>query len=203
VHALALLLIVLLAAPWVAYVPMATLAAILVMVAYNMGEWRELKRLLRFSYYYRITLITTFVLTVVVDLTVAVEVGLILACLFFITRMASLTRLERAPAAHVAKLGPDAEGYVLTGALFFGAVGKLDELLDPRHPAPKVLVLDVSGLISLDNTGLEALETLHAMLQRQGGRLVLIGLGGQPCDLIERSGLAAALGPANLLPGWP
>jgi SulP family sulfate permease len=195
IHALALLAIVLVAAPLTGHVPMAALAAILVMVAYNMGEWREFKRLLRFSYYYRITLLTTFVLTVVVDLTIAVEVGLLLACLFFVTRMASLTRLE--PLADVSAYGPQAEGWRLTGSLFFGAIGKLDELLDPRRTTPPALVLDVSALISLDNTGLEALETLHGLQQRNGGRLVLLGLAGQPRDLAERSGFLAVIGVQN------
>src|SRR5260370_14546400 len=98
VHALCLLAIVVVAAPLAKHIPLATLAVILLYVAYYMGEWHEFARLRHFSNYYRLVLITTFLLTVVIDLTVAVQVGLVLACLFFIARISELTRVEALPA---------------------------------------------------------------------------------------------------------
>ena len=95
VHALALLVIVLLAAPLAQHVPLAVLAGILLFVAWNMGEWHEFARLRLFSEHYRLLMLATFLLTVVFDLTVAVEVGLVLASLMFIMRISSLTRIER------------------------------------------------------------------------------------------------------------
>ena len=94
VHAAVLLAIVLVAAPLARHIPLATLAAVLLYVAYYMGEWHEFVRLRQFSNYYRVVLLTTFVLTVVIDLTVAVQVGLVLACLLFIARISGLTRVE-------------------------------------------------------------------------------------------------------------
>ena len=203
VHALVLLVIILVAAPLAAHIPMAALAAILVFVAYNMGEWREFARLRKFSNNYRIILLATFVLTVVVDLTVAVEVGLALACIFFITRVSSLTRVERIalwPNQATALPEPSIEAYRISGSLFFATVSKLEDLLDPKRERAPITVLDMSGLLNLDTTGVEALRTLHSLVQRHHGRLILCGLQQQPASLIERSGFAAQLGSDNIQP---
>ena len=123
VHALAVLAVVLVAAPLAVHVPLAALAGILLFVAWNMGEWREFARLRQFSVPYRTVLLGTFVLTVVFDLTVAIEVGLVLACAFFIWRMSQLFSVE--PAAHLeAPAGVQVRR--LYGSLFFGAVNKLE-----------------------------------------------------------------------------
>ncbi|MEN9758881.1 MAG: hypothetical protein RL676_30, partial [Pseudomonadota bacterium] len=129
IHALTLLVIVLGAAPLASNVPLATLSGILMFVAWNMGEWREFLRLKNFSYAYRIILVSTFVLTVVVDITVAVEVGLALSCLFYITRMSELTRVEPFTAQERMALGvrdADVEVVRIVGSLFFGAISKLE-----------------------------------------------------------------------------
>ena len=202
VHALVLLVIILAAAPLAAHIPMAALAAILVYVAYNMGEWREFARLRHFSNNYRTILLATFVLTVVVDLTVAVEVGLVLACIFFITRVSSLTRVERIELASDRATGlPDSnvEAYRISGSLFFAAVNKLEELLDPKRERAPVTILDMSGLLNLDTTGVESLRTLHALVKKRNGKIILCGLQEQPASLIERSGLALLLGAENVV----
>jgi sulfate permease, SulP family len=196
VHAIALLAVLLVAAPLAAHIPLAALAAVLVYVAYHMGEWHEFARLRQFSNYYRVVLLTTFILTVVVDLTVAVQAGLVLACLFFIARISGLTRVERidSPLA-------DVEAYRISGSLFFGAVSKMDALLDPRRLAPRVVVLDLASLLNMDNTGLETLQTLERMLARRGGKLILSGLQEQPKWLLSRSGLSAEVVP-TLADAW-
>ena len=193
VHAGTLALIVLVAAPLAAHIPLAALAGILLVVAWNMGDWHEFARLRRFSPQYRTILLGTFVLTVVFDLTVAVEVGLVLACVFFIYRMSSLFRAE--PQAE-ATLG--SRVLTLRGALFFGAVGKLERLAEGLPPDCRELVLDARHLFALDTSGLDALEQLRRELTRQGRSLVICGLLEQPASLVRRGGLAEALGPAGL-----
>jgi sulfate permease, SulP family len=201
VHAMVLLIIILAAAPLAAHIPMAALAAILMYVAYSMGEWKEFARLKHFSNNYRIILLATFVLTVAVDLTVAVEVGLALACIFFITRISSLTRVERIEhwPGKPGRQQHDVEAYRITGSLFFATVSKLDDLLDPKRERPSLTVLDLSGLLNLDTTGVEALRTLHGLVKKRDGRLVLCGLHEQPRSLIERSRFAAQLGCENIV----
>lgn len=197
VHALSLLLIVLVAAPLAVHIPLAALAGILLVVAWNMGEWHEFARLRHFSLPYRTILLGTFVLTVVFDLTVAVEVGLILACVFFIYRMSTLFRVE--PVA-LPGLAADTQVMRVYGSLFFGAVGKVEGLAEQLKPPCRVLVLDTEKLISIDTSGLDALQQLQRTLQRQGQALVLCGLNPQPASLIQRGGLADALGPDGIQP---
>jgi len=189
VHALTLLAIMVLAAPLAVHVPLAALAAILLMVAWNMGEWREFARLRHFSMFYRATLLATFLLTVMVDLTVAVQIGMLLAALFFIHRISTLTTLERVPAP------PGAAAYKIFGSLFFGAVGKLDELQDTPE---RVVVLDLRMVINLDTTCLDALENLQGTLRKRGGALILCAANEQPLSLMRRSGFFAELGAENL-----
>ncbi len=202
IHALSLLVIVLVAAPLAQHIPLACLAAILMYVAYSMGEWREFARLRHFSNNYRTILLTTFVLTVTIDLTVAVEVGLVLACLFFITRVSKLTRIEPITETEEIAVGVDhtkVEAYRLSGSLFFGAVDKMEGLLDPKRRIPPVTILDMSLLINLDTTGLESLEALYALLKKRGGKLILCGLQQQPASLVQRSGFLYALGAENVV----
>ncbi|MFM8609808.1 MAG: SulP family inorganic anion transporter [Burkholderiaceae bacterium] len=196
VHALALLALVLVAAPLALHVPLAVLAGILMFVVWNMGEWREFARLRRFSNHYRLLMVGTFVLTIVFDLTVAVEVGLVLACVLFVRRMGALFRIDPLPAApgDVRTLR-----YRLSGALFFGAVAQVDRLADELRGeaglalAGGTLVLDASGLIALDTSGVDALRDLHRVVQQRGGQLRIESVQEQPAGLLERSGLAAEL----------
>ena len=192
VHALTLLAIVLVAAPLALHVPLAALAGILLFVAWNMGEWREFARLKHFLLPYRATLLGTFVLTVVFDLTVAVEVGLLMACGFFIYRMGQLFSVQ--PLAQAAGPVPGVAVFELFGSLFFGAVGKI-EALPARLPAgTRCVVLQMHRLISMDTSGIDALQQLHRTLQRQGVALRLADVNPQPLGLVRRSGFAAELG---------
>lgn len=206
VHAVVLLGIVLIAAPLASYVPLATLSAIVMVVAVNMGEWHEFKELRRYSWNYRVILLATFFVTVLFDLTIAVELGMVLASLFFIYRMSELTRIERLPMKEETHdprfLYPDGTMRVATwqlfGSLFFGAVNKLEELLDPREGHPEVVILDMTRLIQLDTTGLEGLENLRDKLAKRGCRLILCGLNSQPGSLLFRSGFIDQLGDDNV-----
>ncbi|MDR2187199.1 MAG: STAS domain-containing protein [Azonexus sp.] len=206
VHALVLLAIVLIAAPLAAYVPLATLSAIVMVVAINMGEWHHFRRLLRLTNTYRAILLTTFFLTVLFDLTVAVELGMVLSCLFFIYRMSELTRVERLPLASEADeprfLYPDGSmrvaAWQLFGSLFFGAVNKLESLLDPAAGHPEVVILDLRQLVQIDTTGIEGLDNLLDKLKKRGCALLVCGLNAQPGYLLHRTGFVDHLGPENV-----
>ncbi|GAA4423152.1 SulP family inorganic anion transporter [Acidovorax lacteus] len=202
VHAATLAAIVLLAAPLALHIPLAVLAGILLFVAWNMGEWHEFVRLRQFSLHYRLLMVGTFGLTVVFDLTVAVEVGLLLACLLFVKRMGALFRAERvaeaAPGAAMAADAPAAlprQRWALEGALFFGAAAKLDPVVEAVEaaPGPLELVLDARDLMALDTTGVDVLAQVLRAVQQRGGCLRIEHLREQPASLIERSGLGAQL----------
>ena len=191
VHALTLLLIMGLAAPLAAHIPLAALSAILMFVAWNMGEWREFVHLKQFRPPYRITLLAVFFLTVVFDLTVAVEVGLAAACLTFIYRISSLTRCETVPVGEPPQTGQShpLKAVRLYGALFFGAV-KLVEAMEDELPE-SVLLLDLKNLIYIDSSGADALLNLCRSCRKKGVMLVVSGLMQQPLDMARRSGLLA------------
>lgn len=201
VHSLTLLVIVLVAAPLAEHVPLAALAGILVFVAWNMGEWREFARLRHFLLPYRATLLGTFVLTVVFDLTVAVQAGLLMACGFFIYRMGQLFSVNPV-ASHSASgdLPPGVAVFELFGSLFFGAVGKIEALPDELPDGTRCVVLEMHRLISIDTSGIDALQQLHRTLKRRDQALVLANVNRQPLGLIRRSGFEAELGTDNIVP---
>jgi SulP family sulfate permease len=201
VHALTLLVVMLVAAPLAGDVPLAALSAILMFVAWNMGEWHEFVHLRQFRLPYRATLLSVFLLTVIVDLTVAVEVGLIAACLTFMYRISSLSRAEHVQADAL----PELQGHEtavhahrLYGALFFGAV-KLVEAIEESLPA-QALVLDLKNLIYVDSSGADALLALARTCKKKQVRLIVCGLAHQPLDMAQRSGLLHALPDADLVP---
>ncbi len=182
VHAVLLAGIVLLAAPLALHVPLAVLAGVLLFIAWNMGEWREFARLRHFSNHYRLLLLGTFFLTVVFDLMVAVEVGLVLACVLFVRRMATLF-----------KVNPDPERplyWQLHGALFFGAVDRLDCITPAiaTASAGSSITLDMQDLFALDTTGVDALENLRKAAHRKGCHLHLLQPQEQVASLLRRSG---------------
>lgn len=205
VHALVLALIVLLAAPLALHIPLAVLAGILLFVAWNMGEWHEFVRLKHFSNHYRLLMLGTFFLTVVFDLTVAVEVGLALACVLFVRRMGALFRAE--PLAEPAPGCATPAGqrpqliWQLHGALFFGAVAKIDPMVQAVESGPTgvEVVLDMGGLFALDTTGLDGLEQILKAVGLRGGVLQLCQLQEQPRSLMERSGFAQRVAAQNAL----
>jgi len=201
VHAVTLLIVMLVAAPLAGDVPLAALSAILMFVAWNMGEWREFVHLRQFRMTYRVTLLLVFLLTVIVDLTVAVEVGLIAACLTFIYRISSLTRAEEVLAQDHPELvdhEADVQAHRLYGALFFGAV-KLIEAIEENLPA-KALVVDLKNLIYIDTSGADALMSLARSCRKKQVRLIVCGLAHQPLEMAQRCGLLHTLPDADLVP---
>ena len=184
VHALVVAIIVLAAAPLALHVPLAVLAGILLFVAWNMGEWGEFGHLSKYSTHYRVLMLGTFLLTVVFDLTVAVEVGLVAACVLFIHRMSSLFSVEQ-----VTREGALLH-YRLYGSLFFGAVAKVDEIVQAveNGPPQPVVVLDASHLVHIDTSGLDALRQVHKIVLMRGGTLHLENLHDDPRGVIERAG---------------
>ena len=201
VHALTLLAVILAAAPLAAGIPLAALAAILVFVAWNMGNWREFLRLRQMTMSYKATLVCTFVLTVVFDLTVAVEVGLVVSSVFFIYRMNTLTRVV--PQTLPFNMPAGVECWKLTGALFFGSVSKLEAVTDPKRitarDASQVVILDFTDLLNIDNSAMDVLSGFMRALHRRRHELIIAGASGHPLRQLERTGIAAALG-RNLVP---
>jgi SulP family sulfate permease len=195
VHALTLLVVILVAAPLAFHIPLPALSAILVFVAWNMGDWRAFAQLQQFRLPYRSTLLAVFLLTVLVDLTVAVEVGLMAACLTFVYRISSLTRSECVLDT------PQLQAHRLHGAVFFGAV-QLLEHLESRLPH-QALVLDWKNVMYLDSSGAEALHNLLKVCQQHRVRLVLAGLSHQPLDILQRTGFLALLGSAGVVADLP
>ncbi|MDR2365105.1 MAG: SulP family inorganic anion transporter [Zoogloeaceae bacterium] len=205
-HALVLLVIVLVFAPLARHIPLAILSAIVVVVSLNMFDVNAFKRLRHFSNNYRIILLSTFVMTVVFGLTVAIELGMVLSCLLFIYHISELTRIESVPLANTSATRYTASGkprisaWRIYGSLFFGAANKLEPLLDTPFGEPEILILDAQTLIQLDSTGLDALENLHGKLERGNATLLLSGLHGQPAAMLERTGFIERLGAENLFP---
>ncbi|MCC6869559.1 MAG: STAS domain-containing protein [Burkholderiales bacterium] len=197
VHALTLLVIVLAAAPLAKYIPLAALSAVLVVVALNMGDWHAFRALRKYSVAYRTVLLATFVVTVAFDLSLAVQIGLVLASLFFIYRISELTRVEPIT-LDGAPVGVAA--YKVFGSLFFGSIGKLEPLLDPVVSPAHIMILEMHQVISIDNTGLETLQALERALAKRGGQLILCGLNRHPAEQVTRSGFRDELGADNIVP---
>jgi sulfate permease, SulP family len=193
-HALVLVGIVAMAAPLAQMIPLAALAGILLFVAWNMGEWHEFARLRQFALPYRVTLLATFVTTVVLDLTLAVGLGLVLACLFFIYRMASEFGVE---AVEDPALPAGSRLVRLHGSLFFGSADALEALPAQMPAGTRRLVMDAQRLVFMDSSGLEALRALHKALAMADIQLIVAHAQGRPLDLMCRTGFAQELG----LPG--
>jgi SulP family sulfate permease len=187
VHSITLAIIVLAAGRLALLVPLSVLAGILLFVAWNMGEWNEFAHLKKYSSHYRVLMLGTFFLTVVFDLMVAVQVGLVLACALFIRKMSSLFSVKR-----VRREGAVIQ-FDLYGSLFFGAVAKIDEVVQvvENGPDEPVVILDALHLVHLDTSGLDSLRQLHKAVLIRSGTLHLENLHEQPQEVIERSGFGA------------
>jgi SulP family sulfate permease len=209
VHALTLLVIVLVAAPLAVYIPLATLSAILVVVAINMGEWEGFRTLHKYPKSDSAVLLATFLLTVIFDLTVAVEVGMFVAILFFIKRITDLTHVSVAEESPQVDDGestrlrkgvpPGVMVYRVFGALFFGAADKLEAILSTTHAEPDVLILKMHEVISMDASALHKLEHLHGKLRKHGKHLILCGPHTQPYFLMHQAGFFAHIGTENVV----
>jgi SulP family sulfate permease len=192
IHALTLTTMVLLAAPLAMHIPLAVLSGILLFVAWNMGEWHAFFDQRKHASHHRLLLLGTFLLTVVLDLTVAMEVGLSLSCVLFVRRMGTLFEVKPQPTSQ-----PDTQQFELYGALFFAAVHRIDELVEKVTPHT-TFVLDAHHLIDLDTSGIDALRQLNQTLVQQGGALRIVRLQDQPMGLLSRSGLAHKMAECSL-----
>jgi len=194
IHALALLMIILFAAPFAQDIPLAGLAAILMYIAWNMGEWKKFIDLKQFRIPYRITILSVFLLTVMMDLTVAVEVGLLLAFITFIYRISSLSRCEIAEAKNFPALENQQgriDAYRIYGAIFFGAV-KLLEKIEENLPS-RTLLLDLKNVIYVDTSGMDSISELAHLCKIRNIQLIICGLDHQPHEMAQRSGFLKRL----------
>jgi len=208
IHALVLLVIVLVAAPLAKNVPLAVLSGVLIMVAVRMVEWEHFKRLLRWPRGDAAMFLLAFGLTVLIDLTVAVEVGMVIAAVLYIKRTSEATQItsldqETDPEDkdRVRTRTDIPEGVVvfrIFGAFLFGAVDKLETALKRTRQKPRVLILRMHSLLAIDATGINVLEEIYEKLHRHGGHLIISGLHAQPLFAMERSGFIDRIGLQNL-----
>jgi len=209
VHAATLLVIILLFARWAAYVPMAAMAAVLVFVALRMGEWHELKRLRLMPRSDAVVLVTTCALTIIFDLVVAVEVGMVLAVILFIKRVSETTEVSRVFESDVlespeqlmhGKTIPDGVlVYRIFGPFLFGAAEKMEDAMERVDELPRVLILRLHLVSAMDATALNALESVVERFQHHGGAVILSGLHRQPLDMLRKAGFVEIIGRPNLV----
>jgi sulfate permease, SulP family len=208
IHALTLLAIILFAAPLARFIPLAVLAGILFVVAYNMGEWREIPELLKLSRLEVGTWLVTFSLTVFADLTVAVEAGMILAALIFIRKVTETTTVAqvtdeylREGHAHILQ-HKEIPSYVtifrIHGPFLFGATDKIDDIVHKLSELPPIIILRLRNMTALDATGLQALEQFADVVHASGRGLILCGAREQPARLMHQSEFEEHVGAGNI-----
>ncbi len=208
IHAVTLLIIILAAAPLAKFIPLATLSAVLVNVALNMGEWHNFSRLPKWPRSDAAVFLTAFGLTVIIDLTVAVEIGMVLAAVLFIKRVSETTQItavdettetEGSQHSLVGKEIPKGVMvYRIFGSFFFGAADKLESVLKREKKEPEVLILRMRKVLAMDATGLNALEDLYERLHRRGKHLVISGPHTQPLFMMDKAGFLDRLGKENV-----
>ncbi|HEV8146894.1 MAG TPA: SulP family inorganic anion transporter [Bryobacteraceae bacterium] len=210
IHALTLLGILLVAAPLAKYIPLATLAAVLFVVAYNMGEWREIGAIMRLSRADKVVWAATFLLTVVADLTVAVEVGMALAALLYIYRIAQTTTVAAVTPDYVENARPhilqdkEIPPYVtilrIHGPFLFGTTDLLAEETEDLKSFKAIVILRLRNMTAIDATGLHAMNVFANRIRKSGRSLLVCGARRQPATLIEKSEFARNIGKDNILP---
>jgi SulP family sulfate permease len=210
VHALTLLGVLLVAAPLARFIPLAVLASILLVVAYNMGEWAEIPELLKLTKMDISVWLVTFMLTVFADLTIAVEVGMVLAMFLFIRKVSqtttvSLVTREYVESGHVHSLqGKDIPEYVsvfrIHGPFLFGASDKIRKVLDDADSLAPIVIMRLRNMTAIDATGLRALEDLADMLHRTSRTLILCGAPKQPARLMRQAEFHEHVGADNICP---
>lgn len=213
IHAVTLLLITLFFGHWAALIPMAVLAAILVVVSYNMCEWRTFRSELRAPKSDVVVLLTTFTLTVLVDLTVAVEVGMVLAAFLFMKRMAEVTNVslvnrefadeggdESADPNAIAtrSVPPGVEVYEIDGPFFFGAAESFKQTVGSMGRSPKVLIVRMRKVPVIDSTGINTLRDLARRYRKDGTLFIISGVHSQPVMALTNAGLYDEIGEANI-----
>ena len=210
VHAVTLLAIVLFAAPLARFIPLSVLAAILLVVSYNMGEWREIPELLKLSPLEIGTWLITFSLTVFADLTVAVEAGMILAALVFIRKVTNTTTVSQVTdeylrEGHVHILQhKEIPSYVtifrIHGPFLFGATDKIEEIVNRLSELPSIVILRLRNMTAIDATGLQALENLADVIHDSGRGFILCGAREQPARLMHQAEFEQHVGSGNICP---
>jgi sulfate permease, SulP family len=208
IHALTLLAILMFATPIAKFIPLAVLAAILLVVSYNMGEWSEIPELLKLSRLEVACWSATFVLTVFADLTVAVEAGMILAALVFIRKVTATTTISRVTQKYVEEgrlhvlqdkeIPPYVTVFRIHGPFLFGAADKIDDLMQQIPELPPIVILRLRNMTAIDATGLRALEELADRVKASGRRLILCGAREQPAQLMRQSEFEQHVGPENI-----
>ena len=208
VHALTLLVVILAAAPLAKHIPLATLSAVLVVVAYTMGEWHHFTRLRKWPKSDSAVFLAAFSLTVLVDLTVAVEVGMVMAAVLFIQRISENTQITAVDessdyeGAHESLAGKQIPKgvmiYRVFGAFFFGAADKLETALKRANQEPDVLILRMRTVIVMDASGLNALEDLYEKFRRKGKHLILSAPHTQPLLVMDNAGFLDRIGRENV-----
>ena len=208
IHALTLLAIILFAAPLVKNVPLSALAAILMMVSYNMGDWEEIPEILKLSVADIAVWLVTLTLTVVTDLTFAVEVGMVLAALMFIRKVSRTTTVSRVTRDYVEDSrvhvlqGKDIPEYAVVyrvhGPFLFGATDKFAEILNQLETLPPIIILRLRNMTAIDATGLAAIEELADQLQSSGRALLLCGAREQPAKLMHQAEFERHVGKENI-----
>ena len=216
VHAVVLLLIFLFLMPYAVYIPLGCLAAILVMVAYNMSEWRTFKYLLKGNKTDVSVLLITFFLTVIIDLTVAIEVGLVLAIILFVKRISETSTIKVLDTDNVAgtendeiamladtehlDVAPEVEIYEIDGPFFFGLASKLDEIDHLREGNIKVRIIRMRKVPFMDSTGLNNLRSLWKRSQKDGVQLILSGVNDNVQKYLTKVGFVQELGKEYIFP---
>ena len=208
IHALTLLAILLFAAPLAKFIPLAVLAAILLVVSYNMGEWSEIPELLKLSRLEVVCWSATFVLTVFADLTVAVEAGMILAALIFIRKVTATTTISRVTPEYLREgqvhvlqdkeIPPYATVFRIHGPFLFGAADKIDDLMQQIPELPPIVILRLRNMTAIDATGLHALERLADQVHTTGRGLILCGAREQPAWLMHQAEFEQHVGAENI-----
>ena len=186
IHAVVLLLILLLLMPLAQYIPMGCLAGVLVIVSYNMSGWRVFKALLKNPKSDVTVLLITFFLTVIFDLTIAIEVGLVIACVLFMRRVMETTE--------------GVEVYEINGPYFFGIATKFEEVMAQLGDRPKVRIIRMRKVPFIDSTGIHNLESLCKMSQKEKITVVLSGVNAKVHQVLEKSGFYTLLGEENICP---
>jgi SulP family sulfate permease len=210
IHALTLLVILLIAAPLANFIPLATLAAVLFVVAYNMGEWREIGSILKLSFADKAVWAVTFALTVVADLTVAVGVGMALAALLYIHRVSQTTTVTTVTSNYIESgrlhvlQDKEIPSYVsilrIHGPFLFGTTHKLEEETQDLSRFAPVVILRLRNTNAIDATGLHALEVLSDRMRKANRTLLLCGARWQPAKMLERAEFVRHVGKNNILP---
>lgn len=211
VHAVVLLLILLFLMPLAQYIPMACLAGVLVIVSYNMSGWRVFKGLLKNPKSDVVVLLITFFLTVIFDLTVAIEVGLVIACVLFMKRVMETTKIsvitdeidpnnESDLEVHEEHLviPQGVEVYEINGPYFFGIATKFEEIMSRLGDRPKIRIIRMRKVPFIDSTGIHNLTTLCEMSQKENIHIILSGVNEKVYQVLEKSGFYELLGKENI-----